>query len=933
MGSTFSTASFSTGIHEMMGEFKISEEVASLGTSLILMGFAFGPLIWAPVSELYGRKLPMVVPYFVAVCFTFGTAAAKDTQTLLITRFFAGFFGSAPLCITGGVLADMFSPQQRGLALTGYALAVIGGPVLGPIVGGGVMYSGLGWRWTQLITGIIMAVMAVLDFSFIEESYPPILLVRKARRLRLETRNWSYHAQHEERDATFREMVTKFVIRPIQLLMTPICFFSALHASFVYGIVYLNLGSFPRIFQGARGWNALIGSLAFICLFIGACLGSLVNTVCSRWYVAQLKVNNGRGTPEHRLPPMMIGAVFLMAGLFMIGNTADPDSFPWIVPMIAATMMGLGFFTIFQSVIAYQIDTFPQYAASAVAANTFMRTNETPGTPTLGGDQGQASTHPTPPPDTGRLLAGEIEASLQSPEAGDDAQAIVQDIDPDQSHQTDSEAQQRIFNNSVTSPPLVVEPFVSPPVASIRASQDHGLIDAITSPASCHGAVPALVETQLERFPLVDSPEQQQAGSTPHPPRLEITGIDAIFPITQNSPASSEWTDQQTDTIAPPGLFEAAKFPQDMIYYHHLCDPSLSGLLSVLGVRDVLGVGGLDKGFFHAALALSALHMSQSSSVSKVVADCAALHALDHFVDALGYMRSAHLSDGIATIDAPGRGQNTIAWLATLLLLANFELNRGQIKLWIAAYLEIFDRSYTACHSLATSNVSAMLGTSLRTSTDPSDRLLYILPRVGEFEEECRTSPQLDSHWRMQARGLIDELKAWRRSLPDRDVPSADEVDADPWKLSEDGSTLIIRPLTLSRAANPAKAATSFMHYLVSLVRLEMKYSPGVRRKLPENGRKLILVACRLAAGVSSSVCAASNAYGHGMVPALMNAYYSSDDQAAKEWIKDWISGFPRDREGIWNVRHAHRLLQYIDQEYSQRGSRLGWEVIKIVSQ
>ncbi|UPK92016.1 hypothetical protein LCI18_002951 [Fusarium solani-melongenae] len=611
--------------------------------------------------------------------------------------------------------------------------------------------------------------------------------------------------------------------------------------------------------------------------------------------------------------------------------------------------------------------------------------NEAPGTPRLGDDQGQASTHPTPPPDAGRLStsslpwAGEIESSPPSIAPGDDAPAIVQDTDPDQSHQSGPEAQQRVVDNTETSPPLAVEPFLNPSVSSIRASQDHGIIDATTSPASSHEAVPALVETQLERFPLVDSPGQQRPGSTPHPARFEITGIEAIFPIIQNSPASSEWTDQQTDTswcafptvvqepepssVAPLGLFEAAKFPQDMIYYHHLCDPSLSGLLSVLGVRDVLGIGGLDKGFFHAALALSALHMSQSSSVSKVVADCAALHALDHFVDALGYMRSAHLSDGIATIDAPGRGQNTIAWLATLLLLANFELNRGQIKLWyvhshaavtylshnvsqvgelrvgksiirsfsrIAAYLEIFDRSYTACHSLATSNVSAMLGTSLRTSTDSFDRLLYILPRVGEFEEECRTSPQLDSHWRAQARSLIDELKAWRRSLADRDVPSADEVDADPWKLSEDGSILIIRPLTLSRAANPAKAATSFMHYLVSLVRLEMKYSPGVRRKLPENGRKLILVACRLAAGVSSSVCAASNAYGHGMVPALMNAYYSSDDQAAKAWIKDWISQFPRDREGIWNVRHAHRLLEYIDQEYSQRGSRLGWEVIKV---
>lgn len=107
------------------------------------------------------------------------------------------------------------------------------------------MYAGLGWRWTQLITSIIMAVMVVLDFSFINESYPPILLVHKACRLRLETRNWSYHAQHEEQDATFREMITKFVIRPIQLLMTPICFFSALHASFGAS-PFWNAGSSSR---------------------------------------------------------------------------------------------------------------------------------------------------------------------------------------------------------------------------------------------------------------------------------------------------------------------------------------------------------------------------------------------------------------------------------------------------------------------------------------------------------------------------------------------------------------------------------------------------------------------------------------------------------------------------------------------------------------
>lgn len=79
----------------------------------------------------YGRKPAVLVPYFIAACFSFGTATAKDIQTILITRFFAGLFGSAPVTNTGGVLGDIWSPQQRGSAIVGYAFAVVGGPTLG----------------------------------------------------------------------------------------------------------------------------------------------------------------------------------------------------------------------------------------------------------------------------------------------------------------------------------------------------------------------------------------------------------------------------------------------------------------------------------------------------------------------------------------------------------------------------------------------------------------------------------------------------------------------------------------------------------------------------------------------------------------------------------------------------------------------------------
>lgn len=105
--------------------------VCILGTTLFLFGFGLGPLLWAPLSEVYGRKVAVLTPMFVAVCFSFASAVARDFQTLMITRFFGAFFASAPVTNTGGVLGDLYSPAWRGLAMAGYAMAVVGGPCLG----------------------------------------------------------------------------------------------------------------------------------------------------------------------------------------------------------------------------------------------------------------------------------------------------------------------------------------------------------------------------------------------------------------------------------------------------------------------------------------------------------------------------------------------------------------------------------------------------------------------------------------------------------------------------------------------------------------------------------------------------------------------------------------------------------------------------------
>ena len=113
----------------------------------------------------------------------------------MITRFFAGFFGSAPVANTGGVLADIWAPEQRGIAVVGYAIAVVGGPNIGPIVGGAITSSYLRWRWTEYLTGIVMMAQLILDVLILDESYAPVLLAYKARRLRQKSGNWALHAK------------------------------------------------------------------------------------------------------------------------------------------------------------------------------------------------------------------------------------------------------------------------------------------------------------------------------------------------------------------------------------------------------------------------------------------------------------------------------------------------------------------------------------------------------------------------------------------------------------------------------------------------------------------------------------------------------------------------------------------------------------------
>lgn len=153
--------------------------------------------------------------------FSIGTATSKNATSIFVTRFFGGVFGSAPVANVAAAIGDIWLPKDRGNAMSLYALCVVGGPTLGPLIGSALVVNPhLGWRWTMYIEAIWTFATVALVYVCLPEMYAPILLKRKAIKLRKDTGNERYHHPHENIKIDFKSIVTKHLARPLLMLFT-----------------------------------------------------------------------------------------------------------------------------------------------------------------------------------------------------------------------------------------------------------------------------------------------------------------------------------------------------------------------------------------------------------------------------------------------------------------------------------------------------------------------------------------------------------------------------------------------------------------------------------------------------------------------------------------------------------------------------------------
>ncbi|KAL3472747.1 major facilitator superfamily domain-containing protein [Aspergillus californicus] len=367
------SSAYSGGVAEIEAEFGIGSEVATLGISLFVLGFAIGPLLWAPLSEMFGRQVVYFFTYLALTAFNCGCAGAKNPWTLIILRFFAGSFGSSPLTNAGGVIADMFAAKQRGVAMSLFAAAPFLGPVLGPIIGGFLGMNG-GWRWVMGFLGAFSGVLWIAGSLLMPETYAPVLLRHRAEKLsKLSGKVYRSKIDIDQGRTSLPEAFKTALSRPwILLFREPIVFLLSLYMAIVYGTLYMLFAAYPIVFQMTRGWNQGIGALPFL----GIMVGMLIAVVYSIWdnkrYIRAQDDNDGFAPPEARLPPCMIASIAIPVGLFWFAWT-NYTTIHWMACVAAGVPFGFGMVLVFLSIMSYLIDTYTIFAASVLAANSVLR--------------------------------------------------------------------------------------------------------------------------------------------------------------------------------------------------------------------------------------------------------------------------------------------------------------------------------------------------------------------------------------------------------------------------------------------------------------------------------------------------------------------------------------------------------------------------------
>ncbi|KAL0953075.1 hypothetical protein HGRIS_007275 [Hohenbuehelia grisea] len=383
-------------------EFHVSHEVTILSISIFVEGLGMGPLVVGPLSEVWGRNIVYQVSYGLLFVFSWPVAFAPNIAVYLIFRFITGFCGSAFLSVAGGSVSDLFTDAAVANPMAFYTISPFIGPVLGPLISGWVFIvfvssgfsddwctsprtfrdyrfinQNLDWRWTYRILLIWVFVQWIALCALVPETYVPVILQRKARRIRQATGETRYLAPLDKEEKNLARAILVSCYKPFQGTLE-LVFFDRMALlldtwnALLLGILYLSFQAFPIIFQEGHGFNMQMTGLTFLGVGLGMIAAISTQPYWNRVFARESLKYDGNPPPETRLLMGQVGAILVPIGLYWLAFTTYPQV-PWAVPIVASIPFGAGMFFAFTSTFTYLVTAYRPIAASAMASNSAIR--------------------------------------------------------------------------------------------------------------------------------------------------------------------------------------------------------------------------------------------------------------------------------------------------------------------------------------------------------------------------------------------------------------------------------------------------------------------------------------------------------------------------------------------------------------------------------
>ncbi|KAL2260090.1 hypothetical protein VTK26DRAFT_6011 [Humicola hyalothermophila] len=338
------------------------------------LGEAAGPLLIAPLSEMLGRYPVMNGANLLFVLGALLAATSASVPRLVAARTLTGL-AVAVNVLNPAVVGDIFVRDQRGRPLSLIYLAPLIGGAAGPMIGSAVAQA-LGWRTVLWMSAALAAACEVLFLTCFRETYKVVILARRAKRMEKSSgRRFrtvfdvaEVAAAQEGGNSKAKKLLDAMLRPAIVLSGSGVLMAMCLFSSVVFTFFYIISTTLSDILLGVYRLDPVTVGLCYAVISVGSTMSVVIcNRYLDRIYVRMRQTHKGVGKPEFRLPLSIIGGSLLPIAVAAYGWSTQLR-LPLVCLLFSVCFTGLALMLAMIPVMAYVVDVFGVYSASAMTS-------------------------------------------------------------------------------------------------------------------------------------------------------------------------------------------------------------------------------------------------------------------------------------------------------------------------------------------------------------------------------------------------------------------------------------------------------------------------------------------------------------------------------------------------------------------------------------